>query len=38
MTPIGLRDLGLDPDLDMGPIFPRPERVDALTHKRSSES
>ncbi len=30
MTPIGLRDLGLDPDLEMGPIFPRPERMEAL--------
>ncbi len=36
MTPIGLRDLGLDEHLDLGPIFPRPERVEALSQSRSA--
>ena len=31
MTPIGLRDMGLDENLDLGPIFPRPERMEALS-------
>ncbi len=36
MTPIGLRDLGLDEDLELGPIFPRPERMEALTQQAGS--
>jgi aminoglycoside phosphotransferase (APT) family kinase protein len=30
MTPMGLRDLGVDEELDMGPIYPREERMAML--------